>query len=67
MKYSKVAKNTIPNSLNGIETLSERQQLFLERFVSLNANEHQVSLMVEVFRNDVFACLKPKDAAHYST
>ncbi|WP_122032204.1 response regulator [Aliivibrio sp. EL58] len=37
-----------------IESLSIRQLLFLERFVSLNANEHQVSLMVEVFRNDVF-------------
>lgn len=37
-----------------IATLSGRQQLFLERFVSLNANEHQVSLMVDVFRNDVF-------------
>ncbi|MCW1890695.1 hypothetical protein OK016_21825 [Vibrio chagasii] len=27
-------------------------------FVSLNANEHQVSLMVEVFRNDMFAQAK---------
>ncbi|CAK1694644.1 two-component system, sensor histidine kinase and response regulator [Vibrio crassostreae] len=44
-----------PELAEQIETLSERQQLFLERFVSLNANEHQVSLMVEVFRNDVFA------------
>ncbi|MUK75399.1 response regulator [Aliivibrio fischeri] len=37
-----------------IEALSIRQLLFLERFVSLNANERQVSLMIEVFRNDVF-------------
>ncbi|MDH5925802.1 response regulator [Vibrio lentus] len=44
-----------PELAEQIKTLSERQQLFLERFVSLNANEHQVSLMVEVFRNDVFA------------
>ncbi|CAK3980158.1 response regulator [Vibrio crassostreae] len=44
-----------PELAEQIETLSERQQLFLERFVSLNANEHQVSLMVKVFRNDVFA------------
>ncbi|MCC4818603.1 hybrid sensor histidine kinase/response regulator [Vibrio lentus] len=44
-----------PELAEQITTLSERQQLFLERFVSLNANEHQVSLMVEVFRNDVFA------------
>ncbi|CAK2900555.1 two-component system, sensor histidine kinase and response regulator [Vibrio crassostreae] len=44
-----------PELAEQIKTLSERQQLFLERFVLLNANEHQVSLMVEVFRNDVFA------------
>ena len=44
-----------PELAEQIETLNERQQLFLERFVSLNANEHQVSLMVDVFRNDVFA------------
>ena len=44
-----------PELAEQIKTLGERQQLFLERFVSLNANEHQVSLMVEVFKNDVFA------------
>ncbi|MFA0056923.1 response regulator [Vibrio echinoideorum] len=44
-----------PELAEQIATLSQRQQLFLERFVSLNANEHQVSLMVEVFRSDVFA------------
>ncbi|NOI02585.1 response regulator [Vibrio kanaloae] len=43
-----------PELAEQIKTLSERQQLFLERFVLLNANEDQVSLMVEVFRNDVF-------------
>ncbi|MEZ9566081.1 response regulator [Vibrio artabrorum] len=37
-----------------IEGLSARQLLFLERFVALNTNERQVSLMVEVFKNDVF-------------
>ncbi|WP_299693690.1 response regulator [uncultured Vibrio sp.] len=44
-----------PELADQIKTLGERQQLFLERFVSLNASERQVSLMVEVFRNDVFA------------
>lgn len=44
-----------PELAEQIETLSERQLLFLERFVSLNANENQVSLMVEVFRSEVFA------------
>lgn len=37
-----------------IKTLGERQLLFLERFISLNANENQVAQMVEVFRNEVF-------------
>lgn len=43
-----------PELAEQIKTLSERQQLFLERFVLLNANEDQVALMVKVFRNDVF-------------
>ncbi|NRD74116.1 response regulator [Shewanella sp. VB17] len=37
-----------------IQTLSQRQLLFLERFVSLNANTAQVALMVNTFKNEVF-------------
>ncbi|MCG9630271.1 response regulator [Vibrio sp. Isolate30] len=43
-----------PELAEQIQTLSERQQLFLERFITLNANENQVAQMVEVFRNEVF-------------
>ncbi len=37
-----------------IETLVQSQQLFLERFVTLNANQQQVSMLLETFNNDVF-------------
>ncbi|MDK9759449.1 hybrid sensor histidine kinase/response regulator, partial [Vibrio sp. D173a] len=43
-----------PELADQIKTLGERQLLFLERFISLNANENQVAQMVEVFRNEVF-------------
>jgi len=43
-----------PELAEQIKTLGERQLLFLERFITLNANENQVAQMVEVFRNEVF-------------
>lgn len=35
--------------------LAQNQQLYLERFVTLNADEAQVSLMLDVFSNEVFS------------
>lgn len=43
-----------PELAEQIKTLGERQLLFLERFITLNADENQVAQMVEVFRNEVF-------------
>ncbi|UTT86953.1 response regulator [Vibrio pelagius] len=43
-----------PELAEQIKTLGERQLLFLERFITLNANENQVAQMVDVFRNEVF-------------
>ncbi|YCO05203.1 response regulator [Vibrio sp. VNB-15] len=37
-----------------IESLVKNQQLFLERFVTLNANQQQVELLIETFTNEVF-------------
>ncbi|HGY9610138.1 response regulator [Vibrio harveyi] len=37
-----------------IDSLVKNQQLFLERFVTLNANQQQVELLIETFTNDVF-------------
>ncbi|WP_228481448.1 response regulator [Vibrio fluminensis] len=37
-----------------INTLIERQQLFIERFVNLNANPEQVKLMMQAFSNTAF-------------
>ncbi|OLQ86283.1 hybrid sensor histidine kinase/response regulator [Vibrio panuliri] len=37
-----------------LQTLAERQQLFIERFVNLNANEEQVKLMMQAFSNSAF-------------
>ncbi|ARP40493.1 response regulator [Vibrio syngnathi] len=45
-----------------VESLNARQVLFLERFVSLNANAHQVSLMVEVFKDEAF--MKSQEMRH---
>ncbi|WKY59558.1 response regulator [Vibrio sp. SNU_ST1] len=45
-----------------VESLSARQVLFLERFVSLNANAHQVSLMIEVFKDEAF--MKSQEIRH---
>ncbi len=39
---------------NEIQTLVQNQQLFLERFVTLNANQQQVSMLLDTFTNDVF-------------
>ncbi|OLQ84300.1 hybrid sensor histidine kinase/response regulator [Vibrio ponticus] len=38
-----------------INTLIERQQLFIERFVNLNANPEQVKLMMQAFSNSAFS------------
>ncbi|MGL6314380.1 response regulator [Vibrio sp. WXL103] len=38
-----------------IQALSQNQLLYLERFIALNADEQQVSLMLEVFGNQVFS------------
>ncbi|MFM2587543.1 response regulator [Vibrio sp. TBV020] len=38
-----------------IVSLVQNQQLYIERFVSLNADASQVSMMVEVFSNEVFS------------
>ncbi|MFA0115080.1 response regulator [Vibrio sp. 10N.261.46.E11] len=45
-----------------VESLNARQVLFLERFVSLNANTHQVSLMIEVFKDEAF--MKSQEIRH---
>ncbi|GAM76319.1 cheY-like receiver [Vibrio ishigakensis] len=37
-----------------IETLVQNQQLFMERFVNLNANQDQVSFLISTFTNDIF-------------
>ncbi|WP_114764803.1 response regulator [Vibrio rhodolitus] len=37
-----------------LQTLSERQQLYIERFVNLNANAEQVELMIKTFTNSAF-------------
>ena len=37
-----------------IESLVKNQQLFLERFVTLNANQQQVELLIDTFTNEVF-------------
>lgn len=37
-----------------ITALAQNQQLFVERFVNLNANEHQVNFMLEAFTNEAF-------------
>ena len=37
-----------------IESLVKNQQLFLERFVTLNANQQQVELLIDTFTNKVF-------------
>lgn len=37
-----------------IETLVQNQQLFMERFVNLNANQDQVSFLINTFTNDIF-------------
>ncbi|MGF1908418.1 response regulator [Vibrio kasasachensis] len=37
-----------------LNTLAERQQLFVERFVNLNANADQVKLMTQAFSNSAF-------------
>ncbi|EGU31244.1 Signal transduction histidine kinase [Vibrio ichthyoenteri ATCC 700023] len=39
---------------NQIASLAQNQQLFVERFVNLNANEQQVNFMLEAFSNDAF-------------
>ena len=38
-----------------VMALAQNQQLYLERFVTLNADEEQVSLMLDVFSNEVFS------------
>jgi len=37
-----------------LRTLAERQQLFVERFVNLNANAEQVKMMIQAFSNTAF-------------
>ncbi|NMV21776.1 hybrid sensor histidine kinase/response regulator, partial [Vibrio parahaemolyticus] len=37
-----------------IQSLIQNQQLFLERFVTLNANQQQVDLLIETFTGEVF-------------
>ncbi len=37
-----------------LKTLAERQQLFVERFVNLNADDAQVQLMIQAFSNPAF-------------
>ncbi|MBA5763838.1 response regulator [Vibrio sp. 404] len=37
-----------------LKTLAERQQLFVERFVNLNANAEQVKMMIQAFSNSAF-------------
>jgi len=37
-----------------ISSLIQRQQLFVERFVTINADERQVSLLLEAFTKDAF-------------
>lgn len=37
-----------------IRSLIERQQLFLERFVTINASTHQVGLLLDTFTNDAY-------------
>ncbi len=37
-----------------IESLVKNQQLFLERFVTLNADQQQVELLIDTFTNEVF-------------
>nr|WP_264302244.1 response regulator [Vibrio harveyi] len=53
--YSVEQNQKYDNELSGeIESLVKNQQLFLERFVTLNANQQQVELLIETFTNDVF-------------
>ncbi|MDW2329068.1 hybrid sensor histidine kinase/response regulator, partial [Vibrio sp. 1401] len=39
---------------NEIQSLIQNQQLLVERFVALNANQNQVQLLIETFSNKVF-------------
>ncbi|NLS12024.1 response regulator [Vibrio sp. SM6] len=38
-----------------IQSLAERQQWLIERFISLNANANQVNLMFDIFADDAFS------------